>query len=381
MIPDKTILTGLCEAAKCRGKFRSWQIFGLLTYKDCGSMRLTAAIDKASNYLLRHRGWTGLWWDFFTYAGYSDEWLSAFVASVLAKLPQQKFSHAVRLTWDRLVARHPTRAGWGYSEYAPQDADSTIWVLNLAQILGKHDPEVHEAYKFLLDHCRPDGGVATYNSSFALRRFLRVDSATSFVAWCSSHTDVTASAANHHAFPKSETALEYLRQNQHLDGSWRGYWWCDPEYTSALAVKALSKTGKTEDRRRVQSTIQWAIQRLGITGIVETSLRPTGSIFATALAVQILELEQETPTVYEVMKKSVSWLLSKQTPAGYWHSAATLRLPHPADLNPDHYKNWNRNGTGNIGDIVFDVRKLFTTATVLETLIEVRSLSREFDDE
>ena len=337
-------------------------------------MRLSEPIDKAANYLLQRRGWTGLWWDFLTGAGYSDEWLSAFVASVLAKLPGQKYFDAVCLTWSRLIARHPACKGWGYSADTPQDADSTIWVLNLATILGENNRRIDEAHAFLIAHCRMDGGVSTYSSGRDIRRFVRLDPTVSFAGWCSSHTDVTANAANHIAFAQRAAALEYLRKNQQADGSWRGYWWSDPEYTSALAVKALSKTGKPEDRLCIRKAVQLAIEKLEPTGAVHTVWHPRGSTFATALALQILLRTEEIDIVRRSIEKSVSWLLSKQTKAGFWHSSAAMRLPHPADRNPDLYKHWNKNGRGELGDIIFDVRRIFTTATVLETLIDVRSL-------
>lgn len=337
-------------------------------------MRLRNSINSAANYLLRRRGWTGLWWDFYTGAGYSDEWVSAFVASVLAKIPKRKFSRAVRLAYTRLIARHPTRLGWGYSEYTSQDADSTICVLNLAQILGEHNRRIENGYKFLLEHCQNDGGISTYGSSIYIGHYLNFDRAISFAGWCRSHTDVTANAANLIAFARREQALEYLRKKQCSDGSWRGYWWCDPEYTTALAVKALSKAEDPEDNLRIQDTIEWAMKRLEPNGMVQTHFHPKGSAFATALALQILRFGERIPTVQRYIERSVGWLLSKQDNAGFWHPSAAMRLPYPFDTNPDNYIDWITKGKGNLGEIIFDTRKIFTTAIVLETLLDLRCL-------
>lgn len=192
---------------------------------------------------------------------------------------------------------------------------------------------------------------------------------------------MTANAANLIAFPEREQALVYLRNRQNSDGSWRGYWWYDPEFTTALAAKALSKTGKPEDCAHIEAAIEWAMQRLGSDGVVKTSLYPSGSTFATALALQIINFEPGRQRVQTYVRKSVGWLLSKQTTAGFWRSAATLRLPYPYDTKPDDYKNWRTNGKGDLGEIISDTRKIYTTAIVLDTFLDIESSSAEFGDE
>ncbi len=280
------------------------------------------------------------------------------------------------------MGRHPTRIGWGYSEYTPSDADSTIYVLNLAQILGEHNRRIEDGYDFIVAHCQKDGGISTYRSSAYMRRVLKFDRViSSFHGWCRSHTDVTANVANLAAFPQREQALVFLRKNQHSDGSWTGYWWYDPEFTSALAVKALSQTGNPEDNLRIGTAMEWAMKRVDIDGMVRTVLYPSGSTFATALVLRILRFGAKTPKAQQWMEKSTSWLLSKQHEAGFWHPSATLRLPYPSDTSPDDYKNWRTHGKGDLGEIISDTRKIYTTALVLETLLDVKSFFGELDHE
>ena len=69
------------------------------------------------------------------------------------------------------------------------------------------------------------------------------------------------------------------------------------------------------------------------------------------------------------MRAAVGWLCRSIRPDGSWPPSALLRLPDPADVDPDRAggTSWRPGGVG-IGAVVVDQSATFTTATVLAAL-------------
>lgn len=176
------------------------------------------ACSRALGFLLGARTQAGGWLDFPGFAeGPADEWPTAFVASVLAALPEPEARRAAARAWDLLARRR--RDGWGWNGTQPPDADSTTWVLRLGQALGHQDSEAfRRGLAFLRRHLDGREGLATYRVGAHERPV--------HASWLEAHGCVTAAAAG----------LDALRGDLRPDGS--GFWWVDGAYAAALAAEA-----------------------------------------------------------------------------------------------------------------------------------------------
>src|SRR5262249_36777655 len=157
-------------------------------------------------------------------------------------------TRAAREAWILLQQCRGWSDGWGYNQHVPADADSTLWALHLACRVGAGRwPRVRHAAHFLSSHIRPDGGLATYAQEGPILRSARLPRDISFDGWCGSHACVTALGAGLRGFGGRAGALDYVRRAQSADGCWIGYWWCDREYTTSLAVDALARSAEAKD--------------------------------------------------------------------------------------------------------------------------------------
>jgi hypothetical protein len=308
---------------------------------------VSTALQKGVEFLLGRRSQAGWWRDFIDRARppaadalnglASDEWVSAYVACALAGFDHPEARRAAAEAHALLAARR-RRGGWGYHARMPHDADSTIWALRLGRRLGAPlTARDREAMDFVRSLTAPDGGVATYRVADTplLARFR--DLPGPYGGWCATHTCVTAAAA---ALDLGDATRAYLRAAQRTDGSWRGYWWDDDEYTTAVAVDALA--GEPAAERGAA----WAAERVGD--------RPA---FPTALALQALAT---APTARHASAagRAIIRLLEAQRADGSWPPSARLRMPPPPALDP----------LADGGLQYIDEEALFTTATVLEAL-------------
>jgi hypothetical protein len=329
-----------------------------MTFTLHTNKKLISAKNDAIQFLIKNRKQDGLWADFQTVAGRSDEWVTGYVGNSLALFGETKGHIVANNALTELLKRQVVRIGWGYNQFVPPDADSTLWILRLDQSLcySNSTKQLKGAYTFLEKHIHQSGGVATYVNSVKLKLYrMLVSKKMSFTGWCMPHICVSAafSLLNH---PKQKAALEFIRQNQHNDGSWSAYWYVNPEYTTALAVEALSKTGIDTDFEKCQRAASWAESR------VEISLF---SPFIAALNLRILLASNLKGS--DVAHSLISYLLSSQQPDGGWESSTFLRIPRPDETDPDSYKYWLFD-IGHIGSIQKDITRLFTTATVLTAI-------------
>ena len=331
-------------------------------------MDLTPALEGGVGFLLSAESAPGWWRDFDTLAGPSDEWVSAYVATVLAAASDPRARPRAWCTWRRLRRRRWWSGGWGYNRRVPGDADSTTWGLHLAHALGAGSGwRVRRGYRFLARHVRPDGGVATYSEDGPIRHFTRVRPGFSFRGWCGTHVCVTAAAASLPGLGADGRVRAYLRRAQSGDGGWTAYWWCDRGMATALAAEALAESSAGEDTEARRRAAGWAAGRAGKDGSVGSVTHPAGSAFAAAWCLRLLLLGDD-PGGHMARAASVAaWLLRSQRPDGAWPASAALRIPPPDVTDPERYEQWTLHGRGG-GSILLDGGSIFTTATVLAAL-------------
>lgn len=322
------------------------------------------AATRAVAFLLAARGRSGWWHDFSGIrenglpwrAGSSDEWVTAFVGATLAAVPERSGRRAAREAWDLLCGRRPPGAGWGYNRLMPSDADSTAWGLTLAAAVGNDlSPHARGARVMLARHVIADGGLTTYTlDALAKPGSGRRSREQAYGGWaCTSHACVTAAVA---PVLGDDRPLEFLRRSQRRDGSWSGYWWLDPEYTTALAGEALAAAGGAADRQCVAAAADWGRERLGSDGSVG------GSAFATAWCVRLLALAEGAggTAATEDTQRATHWLLDHQEQDGGW--AASARLLVPSAETPDPA------ASPLPPSQAVDDARVFTTAAVLSAL-------------
>lgn len=331
---------------------------GLREGQGIGRNRLKEAVRVGVAFLTGAREGDGWWRDFRTVEGGSDEWVSGYVGVALADLRDPRAHQAARETWGLLAERRRPLAGWGYNAMLPADADSTAWGLRLAKAVAD-DGSVHasEARRFLDRHFQSNGGLASYTRDTCplLSETLEREGKDGL---CVTHTCVTAAAAAIAEF--RERCCGFLEDSQCPDGHWKGYWWGDHEYTTALAAEALAERGGPKARERVQSAIQWATGRVGASGAVFSSSHGDDSVFAAALCIRTLLLAEDFREVREPVERAVRWLLACQNPDGSWPPSARMRVPPFYAINPEIHQR----GTF----VALDLQRVFTTATVLSAL-------------
>jgi len=325
-----------------------------------------AAIDAAAGFLMAHRTRGALWLEFPRILEGTDEWASAYIGLVLASAPGGKYRAAAHETWNRLCEHRGADDGWGYNGGLPQDADSTLWALRLARALNEqHADRARSATRVLERHVLSTGGVATYElvAEPGLRGVMgSADLGGMYVA----HVCVSAAVAALDGF--GERMLPFLVGRQEDDGRWRGYWWSDDEYTTALAVGALAGREDPACTAAARRAREWAANRFDRSGAVWSRTLGASSAFATGLCAEVLLLTADGArggTDHETnsgatLSNALAWLLDAQLDDGSWAASALMRMPSTDAVDGDE-----RPASTTVS---VDDRALFTTATVVRTL-------------
>jgi len=298
--------------------------------RDRGRRRCSLApeaLERGARFLLANQGRDGLWRDFDTPAGEASLWPTAFVATALhsAGVAPEALERAA----GALAARQNDDGGWGYNEAVPSDADSTAWALLFLSRAGSHERVCRRAVVCLLRHQRAeDGGVATYAERGPIRRFMGVGWWMPFWGWCRPHTEVTAvagralmAATADAGAAAADAAWRFVRSRQTTTGHWTSYWWLSPHYTTAQAVE-LARARR--DPAVVDRAADW---------VLRNDAAARRSAFTTAMALSILvDAGADAGTV----ERFVDDLTRRQQADGGWPTSAILRVPVPADTDPEH---------------------------------------------
>jgi squalene cyclase len=328
--------------------------------------KIVETLRNAVDFLLAAQRSDGLWCDFLTFAGESDEWVTAYVSTALAGVGFANVSASIRRGGRAMRKRQRPTGGWGYNEGSPADSDSTAWGLRLASILGKSNSDRSVlAKKFLAKSQRRDGGIATCSSRVWGKRFARMSSSALWEGWCDSHPCVTAVATDMLGTDGRYSALRFLRRRQEPGGQWIGYWWADCEYPTTLALDAVTRLGRKRDELVAEKALTWITNRVEPYGAIVSDATGKPSPFATACALGAFAQHFNENRIAPAAK-CVEWLIENQREDGSWTASATLRLPLPDDRSPETFKDW-RLGTG-FGNICLDHRAVFTTASVVAAL-------------
>ena len=335
-------------------------------------VNVRSSVGRAVGFLLTRRDRRGWWRDFDTFAGLSDEWVTAYVATALSGANDQRAAVAAQRAWVLLKRRHPWLPGWGYNGLVPADADSTLWVLALASRLGAtNSPRARRARTFASRHLQLDGSVATYRDSRAIRLYTRLGGDVSFAGWSSGHTCVSALAAGVLDEADSLRTARYLREMQGADGTWHSYWWCHREYATALAAVALERSSDPADRERIRRAAE-GLSGPGPIPAPPLAYAQVDTPFQIALRIRVMVRSPDGVRMRPLVLASLADLMRRQEGDGSWEPSATLRIPPPGVVDPEKYHSWVRGARGG-GAVQVDQRACYTTATVLTALAEAET--------
>jgi hypothetical protein len=137
-----------------------YQAFGLTLQGNRSIPGLSEAVDTVPRATLdpAARDSEGLWLDFESVMGGSNDWVSAYTGTILAELPASGAHQAAQQTWDILSRRLAASGGWSYNPRLPADADATVWAVRLARALGLQDSEpARRAAEYLVGRQHPGG--------------------------------------------------------------------------------------------------------------------------------------------------------------------------------------------------------------------------------
>lgn len=319
---------------------------------------LRAAIARGADFLLAQRAHAAPWKDFQGVQGGSAEWASAYVAAALARNRGSAYMPVARATWTWLAGLRAD-AGWGFSPLYSADADSTLWALRLAALLGAmRAPCARAALSFMRRHRKRDGGVATFLPE-TLGASGSAPEAGAVAGWCQAHAEVTAAAGALPGFGNSSAA--WLLRAQQRDGRWQAYWYDEDAFATALAAEHLASRGGLAARRALARAARWAASRVAPDGSVAAGGVDGGSAFAAACCLRILLAVPDHDEARRAMTgRLVAWLVAAQRSDGSWPGSVPLRVPLPGDIRPA--------GLGARTAFSWDERGFFTAATALDAL-------------
>jgi squalene cyclase len=316
------------------------------------------ALERGAQFLLVNQGRDGLWRDFDTPAGEASLWPTGFIATALhsAWIGREALERAAQA----LAVTQNDDGGWGYNEDVPSDADSTAWTLLFLSRMGGHESACRRAVSCLVRHQRAEyGGIATYSRPGPIRRFMGVGWWMPFWGWCRPHTEVTAVAGRALAAclrgrrgPATDSAWRFVRSQQNATGDWSSYWWTSPHYTTAQAVEFATTRG---ERDVVNQAAVWALRN---------QADFASSAFATAMSLSILVSADADAGAID---RAVQDLVALQQADGGWPSRPIMRIPVPADRDPNGEDRWRVVRFGG-GIEVSDQNRLFTSAACVAAL-------------
>jgi squalene cyclase len=311
------------------------------------ALAVDASIIAARDYVLARQTRDGSWTDWALPPGSSSTWTSAYVGWHLNRLPdplRADVSQALARSARWLRERQFSDGGWGYNEAVGSDADSTSFsILLLDAALGGAPAN---AVDHLLGYQQPNGGFATY----------RADRAAG--SWTAPHADVTPIALlallPHLGVRDSRIRRGIARvlREQSTDGAWHSFWWSSRSYATHASLTLLRAVG-CRSRRPVE------LSHVEPDNAFETALLLACELDAVTAAGTTSENR-----ISRRIERRVDRLIGMQRSDGSWTTVPMLRI-----TRRDCFEPW---AAANPGPLFADPHRLFTTATVLDALLQAR---------
>jgi squalene-hopene/tetraprenyl-beta-curcumene cyclase len=298
----------------------------------------------------------------------SSQWVTAYVGQALSRV---RADPAVLLRAREWLKTHThAEGGWGFSLATPADADSTANVVHfLSHFRGEPSEEaaLDGACEQLLRYW--DGAAEGFRTYLpAERPSLEGWASYPGSSWCDVHLCVSAlsgralhavGAARHR--PVLEACARGVRAAQSPGGFWEAYWWHGRTYATRHAAQLLALEGDTSGA--VARAARWTREARREDGGWGNGLGGPSTAFDTALALSTLRLDPGASR--DALRSGLQWLTRTQRAEGDWDSAPLMRMPRPQEHSP-----WENPEGCLLLPVLTDRNRLFTTATVVETLAD-----------
>jgi len=314
-------------------------------------------LNRAIEYIISTKEEDGHWIDFDLPQGKSDEWVTAYIVSILSN-DMCKDSQIRISEW--LHKRFRPGKGWSYNRKTKTDADSTALGFLALHRLGATLPE--DPYETLLQYRLPSGGYHAYiDWDLDIEHGIGSAEITSLVLLAHIETGLQN-------FDIICDTVANLISQQRDEGGWNAFWWKDDlfaTYRTILALNAFVQfaTSGKETARLPINLVQSANNAL-------KGARPSISAHAVSNEPFILGLwlsswfAAQGNVHYPSVDRILYNLYSQQQEDGKWLSSPIKRIAKTKLLRP-----WARSDSG---CLYLDSQCLITTTTVIEGLKSLR---------
>ena len=312
---------------------------------------------RAVDYVLRMKNSDGHWEDFALPQGISDEWVTAYIASILSIDPNLHGHLSDSAEW--LKNRFQSNKGLAYNSEVDTDADATaLGILSLHR-MGKI--QSNDIRDILLRFRLSGGGYKSYTNW---------DTDDEHGAGA---TEISAIALLTQIETGAEInvicgTVENLISQQRDEGGWNAFWWKDDLFATHRVLQALNafiRFADINDRKE-----QISIDVVDSSSQAIEKARSSISGYTTPSEPFILGLwlsswfESDGSVSYPSVKRILYHLWSQQQEDGRWLSQPIKRIARTKLLRP-----WARSDAGKL---YLDPQCLVTTTAVIEGLFKLR---------
>ena len=344
--------------------------------KNLSSSSLTSAntIENAIKYIETNQNEDGSWNEILNSSGVSDIWATGFILYFISQ-------KNVRKEIQPLCLKKATEfiekqdGNWGYNLSWINDCDSSNFSL-----LGLHfnNKNIKRYIPEILKYQLASGGFVTYNDIHALLSSLNQKEITSASGWTREH--ICVSSVSYYllvllgSFPSEEKKVLnwIIKQRNKKTKLADAYWWTSNIYNLVFILKGL-----LENRERDMSLIVEMVSELlqqqnanGSFGDLYVAQSPfyTGLIIDVLCDCNFIISEKLQSSI----KKGIDWLVANQNEDGSWNPSYALRIPHPENIYPDNFQNWD---IASFGTQIRaeDYNRLFSSVVALSAICKYHS--------
>jgi squalene cyclase len=303
---------------------------------ECAKSSILGAVQ----YIEVKQNEDGSWNDFFNSSGVSDTWSTAFMLYFLSqdhvkgKVKSEVINKSIKFIEDR-------NGQWGYNRFWINDCDSSNFAL-LA--LNANNKNISPFLDELLNKQLAGGGFSTYTDGELLISSLNDTTIKNIEAWCAEHACVSAvtflllCSTQNSSTKVFDSLFNWLVRNCDSKGLIKSYWWTSGIYSTSFLIKGLlKKDAHWNLTYKLCDSVCAEQNDCGSFGDAILENSP----FYTGLVVDAL---CENKTLFAKYKKqveaAVNWLNNHQLEDGSWSSSYAMRIPHPANSQPEEVNDW-----------------------------------------
>lgn len=329
------------------------------------------AVRRTLNFLLAMRRPDGLWYDFHTLAGLSNDWVSAVVLNALAAADSARVADEANRSIAALLRRQRRNGGWSYNEGVPTDCDSTAWAVLAVLTRTQWRPSaLVRAARYVLQHQDiATGAFATYAPFDRIHRYIETTPGQT-ADWLGPHLGVSCLAVQAlfalgvtPDAPRMAAALRYIAGVRSPQGLWSCYWWRGHGYATYHALRALviGQALPSELACEVAAAIIDGQAADGTWHLDDGG----ASAFETAHMLRALKLlKPGVEGLSSQVQRAEGALLELQKRDGSFEPMPILRIPQPLAGQANAATHWRIDEPGT-GVVVSDCERVFTAACAL----------------